>query len=287
MPYPKNFCLTIFNYDNDFFEKISQIKDLQYIILGEEIAPSTGNPHLQGYIQFSKPKRIDTARKLMQKIYPGCCITQAKGTDEENYVYCSKDGKFQEYGERKTVVQQGGRTDLTSIATRIMDEGEKVDDIIQMHPGQNAQYLRYMDRCESIALRKVYRDFMTKGFWLHGATGVGKTKIVYDTFEREDIYTHIDDKGWWDSYRGQKVVLIDDFRGGIPYNLLLKLCDRYPFSVPQRCRAPMPFTSKYIIITSSLPIDEVYHNLAQNDSIDQLMRRFTEIHFVLGTVIEF
>ena len=35
----------------------------------------------------------------------------------------------------------------------------------------------------------------------------------------------------------------------------------------------MPFLSKKIIITSALRPEEVYHNLSQHDSINQLKRR--------------
>ena len=69
-------------------------------------------------------------------------------------------------------------------------------------------------------------------------------------------------------------MIINDFRGGIAYNELLQLVDKWPHNVPRRGRPPIPFTSTLVYITSPHTPAEVYHNLAEHDSLDQLLRRF-------------
>ena len=72
------------------------------------------------------------------------------------------------------------------------------------------------------------------------------------------------------------MVIFDEFRGQIPFNELLRIVDIHPtYSVRRRCREPMPFISKKVIITSALPPWEVYKHLDQGDSLAQLYRRFT------------
>lgn len=97
---------------------------------------------------------------------------------------------------------------------------------------------------------------MTEGFWYYGETGVGKSHRAFAE-AGDDVYVWVDDNGWWDGYTGQEVVIINDFRGGIKYNELLQLIDKWPYSVRRRGRPPMPFTSKKIIITSSMSPDQV------------------------------
>lgn len=57
-------------------------------------------------------------------------------------------------------------------------------------------------------------------------------------------------------------------------NELLMMIDKHPnYFVRRRGREPLPFTSKKVIITSSMSPEEVYHNLAENDKLEQLLRR--------------
>ena len=76
-----------------------------------------------------------------------------------------------------------------------------------------------------------------------------------------------------EGYRQQDIVIINEFRGQIPYSELLDLIDKWPKTVKRRNREPVPFTSKHVIITSSLHPKDVYKNLSQTDKMDQLYRR--------------
>lgn len=58
-------------------------------IIGEEIG-ECGTPHLQGFVNFEDKIRF-TAFK---KICPRANLGVVKGTDEQNFTYCSKDGKY-------------------------------------------------------------------------------------------------------------------------------------------------------------------------------------------------
>lgn len=37
---------------------------------------------------------------------------------------------------------------------------------------------------------------------------------------------------WLDGYHGQKTIIFDEFYGWIKYDLLLRICDRYPLQLP-------------------------------------------------------
>lgn len=84
-------CFTYNNYTKDELNNIiSSISSKCYrYIIGEEVAPTTGTPHLQGFIIF-KTKNRPSCLKLTKKIHWEAC----KGTIEQNIKYCSKDGLF-------------------------------------------------------------------------------------------------------------------------------------------------------------------------------------------------
>jgi len=69
---------------------------------------------------------------------------------------------------------------------------------------------------------------------LIGNTGTGKTRAIFDKYP--DVYnvplpSDSTKQAWFDGYRGQEVVLLDDFYGQIGYAYMLQLCDRYKMDV--------------------------------------------------------
>lgn len=84
-------CFTYCNYTSAELTKILETlcsKCSRYIV-GEEIAPKTGTPHLQGWIKL-KCKNRPTSLKLMKQIH----WEKAKGDEASNVKYCSKEGKY-------------------------------------------------------------------------------------------------------------------------------------------------------------------------------------------------
>lgn len=90
----RGWCFTLNNYTEDQFKYLLEIKS-KYLIVGREIAPETGTPHLQGYIYFSSSKSFKNAKRLFpDRVH----LEAAKGTPEQNKIYCSKGGDFKEIG---------------------------------------------------------------------------------------------------------------------------------------------------------------------------------------------
>ena len=127
---------------------------------------------------------------------------------------------------------------------------------------------------------------MTQGVWIFGGTGVGKSEWAFEQ-GGESFYVYPYDNDWWDGYKCEDCVIIDEFRGQLPYNVILRMVDKHPnFYVRRRCREPMPFVSKKVIITSSLPPWKVFKNLDTQDSLNQLYRRFKIFEKKIDELIE-
>lgn len=270
----KNFEFTHNNYTEEDISKILSWK-CQYVVIGEEIAPTTGTPHLQGYVEFHSSVKWKTVTNKKNKDYGW--IDGWMNTSEKRcpITYCKKDGKFHEAGTPK---QQGKRNDLIELKDQILNNGLKVDDIAISQPFTYHAYGRTLNKIEDLAMRKKYRNFMTKGIWYWGPTGVGKSHAAYENFTPDTHYDMPDDKGWYDGYTQQETVILNDFRGHLKYEYLLKLVDKWPITLSRRGREPMPFMSKTVIVTSSLSPEQVYHRRHAEDDLKQFYERFTVIH---------
>ena len=264
----RNFCFT------SFTETIPDITDdVRFLAYGIEICPTTNKQHYQAFIIMKNQRSFSGMKKYLKGwLEADVHFEPIKGTIEDNEKYCSKDGSYKEFGSKP---KQGLRTDLIDLKDDIMSGKTSADSICIDNPEIYHQYGRTLTKIEDIYMRKQFRTEMTKGIWFYGATGVGKSHIAFENFTPETHYVVPNDNGWWDGYTQQDTIIINDFRGNIPYNEILQLVDKWPHSVRRRCREPMPFTSKTVIITSSLSPEEVFKNRNEKDKIEQLLRRFS------------
>lgn len=269
----RNVCFTLNNYSEEE-EKDIQSLDCGYLVYGYEIGEN-GTPHLQGYIEFRGSKRWTTLKNLNKRIH----WESRRGSSQQAINYCKKDGKYFEKGEPS---RQGERRDLEELKNDIIEEKTTVDEITINTPNYYHLYGRTLNKIEDIALRKKYRNWMTTCDWLYGKTGAGKSHKAFENYNPDTHYVYPNDNGWWDGYSGQEIVIINEFRGQITYSELLDLIDKWPKTVKRRNREPVPFLAKHIIITSSLRPEEVYFNLAENDRLEQLLRRITVAEVVRG-----
>lgn len=102
-------CFTIQNYDEEVEQKLYDIfqkLQLKYMIYGREIASTTGTRHLQGYFRglLCYRKTISAAGTFTHSTRGPMCIWSylmpAKGTEEDNWKYCTKSGDYVEIGQK-------------------------------------------------------------------------------------------------------------------------------------------------------------------------------------------
>jgi len=120
----KKWALTLFNYKMETV--IQRFQDVSSKgVIGVEICPETGREHLQCYIVFNNKVRANETYKLLKGHWE-----KAKGSDSENYRYCSKDGKFKSWGHFNTLIEHYkiNKDDLTREQVYIADKFNEKED---------------------------------------------------------------------------------------------------------------------------------------------------------------
>lgn len=232
---------------------------LTYLIFGLE---AVSTQHYQGYLETETKSSLSTMKKFLKRAH----WEKARGTPIEASEYCKKDGNFQEEGSLSP--GQGSRTDLQEIKKKIED-GATEFDLADQHFEKWVVYRRSFQRYTTLLQERRSWNTVVHVFW--GKTGTGKTRFCMDQVMDSSFWSPGDYK-WFDGYVGQNIVIFDDYRGEYPLQLLLKLCDRYPMSVPVK-GGFTEWSPKKIYITSNIHPNEWYPN-ADRYSISAMFRRF-------------
>lgn len=258
----RTWVFTVNNWTNKDRQCCIDLKTA-YLVFGEEICPSTGTPHLQGYVTLKSA----CTRSSLSKKMPRASLKVANGTEEENQIYCSKEMK--NVFERGKPCEQGKRTDHDEIK-EIIDNGGKLLDCFEANFGLTVRNYRGYERY--IQLKQKKRMEMPTIIWRWGDANTGKTRWVYDTFGVDNVFTK--PEGWYDGYEHETCFLIDDFdQHTMGDKELLRLLDRYPFQ-GQVKGTFVHINSPTMVITSDLPPQAFW---PIGNKLDQVLKRITEV----------
>lgn len=246
-------------------------KKVSFYSGGHEVAPTTGEHHVQGYLEVTKGLQwtYETFKTFLNKgnTWKGqsLWVKASKGSALENVKYTHKPenvgrweltkGEFRNYGQ--------GRSAAMAKVKTMLDTGATMKQVYSAEFEESAKHYRFF---------KEYRLVMTKPrswpmvvFYIHGPSGSGKSSIIERFWPLgDDTYWLTVPKAgqnvWWDGYDGQSTVVIDDWKPGYfgPGHVLFmqRLVDRYPFKVPVH-GGLVEFVSKVIVFTSNTPPDRI------------------------------
>jgi len=262
----RNFVFTWNNYPETASLTLQNLA-CKYVAYGEEVSPTTGTKHLQGFVSFNSPATHDQAKARM----PGCFVQAMAGSIAQNETYCSKSGVLVEHGEKPISNDNKGRAEKLrwQRAKDFAKEG-KLDEI-------DADIFI---RCYS-TLKRIKSDYAVKPepldpicIWIYGSTGTGKSFSVETQFP--NCYKKcMDDLKWFDGYSGEDAIYLEDIDkyqvkwGGV----LKRLADRWPMQAS--IKGSMAYIRpKYVLVTSNYRIDEIW---ADPQTVEPLQRRFVEI----------
>lgn len=287
------YCFTLHNWTADEREQLVALiqNKCKYGCFGEEVCPTTGRPHLQGYVYF--PNKVTW--NLLKGISRRICIAVAKGNAEQNRVYCSKSGTPEPnlvFFEAGTIPEQGKRSDyleltrqtilgtldIKSVAKRYR-ETEDEDDLKLI--SAFARHRKSMDglRAEMVAPR----DFRVaiEVIWCYGPTNVGKSHWIRTEVDKEDHFiipaptsrTHVP---WFPRYRGESICVLEDFRSDkFSFNFLLTMLDKMPMKVMIGTGDFCELAATKFYVSCPYHPNECYPEESESDR-KQLLRRISK-----------
>jgi len=244
MAQSRRWCFTLNNYNDS---DVACIEGLErtYICMGKEIGES-GTKHLQGYIVFPRKMRLGGCKKCIPKAH----WEITRGTHEEAANYCKKENDFYEsgkYQEKQEIFWAEVRNLI-----RTGDMEKLGDEYPQL-------WCVYGDKWENRVEWEHEKNIEPDNLWIHGDSGCGKTRWVLETYP--DAFHFSYKQGWWNGYRGQETVLMDDFD---PYFKAAQMhdfkrwWDRYEFPARIKGCADKMIRPKRFIITSNHTIEDCF-----------------------------
>lgn len=274
-------CRWIFTLNNytpaDMAAFVALEPDVLYGIVGEECGES-GTRHMQAYLHFKKRMYLSG----VSKIFPRAHWAIAKGTEQENWVYCSKETVYTEIGVR----QDKARSTRTSASRKRDREQEWEETRVLAIAGQLTSicaehYVKHYSNLRRIAQDNPCRhdtldiELEKTNLWIYGKPGTGKSRFARWVCN-EGQYNKNANK-WWDGYKDEHDALIDDFDKS--HHVLahhVKIwADRYGFTAETKGSSSTIRPSR-IIVTSNYAI----HDIGWDDvTIDAMRRRFKEVEF--------
>lgn len=260
----RRWCFTLNNYGPDDWESILAW-ECEYVVVGQEEGEN-GTPHLQGYVVFGAMKRLAAVRKLLDRAHWEC----AHGTSDQNFLYCTKEGFWEEAGVKPASDLGAAEKERWQSARDVATSGGDLD----LVPADI--FIRYYR-----TLKEIKKDYMAKvadaedvtGVWYYGPPGAGKSRKAREDYP--GAYLKMQNK-WWDGYQGEESVILDDLDCKELGHHIKIWADRYAFLAETKGGA-IQIRPKVLVITSNYSIEELFGENAEMCSA--IKRRFKVTHF--------
>lgn len=299
----RNWCVTINNPTEADLEAINHLNssvwmhNVKFAIFGEEIGEE-GTPHLQGYLELKDPRRLGWVSARLPRAH----LEVRKGKRHEAIAYCLKEIPisaksikdctglrlygFEDNFENLLALGQPSRSDGSPVAERLsviqamIQDGKTEKEIADDDFEVWCKYFRAFERYRTLITKP--RDHVVFVHVVQGPTGTGKSRWAMDNWSNAYWKQR---SNWWDGYSGHETVVIDEFYGWLPFDLLLRICDRYPLLVESKDGQIQFVAERVVITTNSLP-EEWYKTHIYFKSF---VRRVHKWHIMpkLGEHIEF
>ncbi len=270
-------------------------KGLSYYVISLEEAPTTGVKHIHLFFVTSKVRW-----STVQKRFPHAHIeSEVKGTPLQNKEYILKENDTLSDDKKKSIIDsmEWGTlpTEQTLDKRNILEEAEKLLDD-GLHPNEIYQRSILFRKYESLINKEFYSRRIAETpplrevsiFWHTGKSGSGKSYTYVKLVEKygiDNVFISADysNKGTslMDGYMAEKCVVLDEYKGELPYRMLLNLMEGYRLQIHCRYNNVYALYSELHITSIFSPEEAFKHMVGEDeqstDPIKQLLRRITTI----------
>lgn len=243
-----------------------------YFCMADEIA-TTGTYHTHIFLLAPSPIRFSTIKNR----FPTAHIEKAYGSAKTNRAYILKEGRWADTDKAETSVsgtfEEWGalpaekEEEAPEMFKLIQDlrAGKTVMEIIEDNP-KLAFRIREIETLRQAILEEKYsaENRALEVTYLYGASGTGKTRVIFEKHDRKSICRITDYGGRngvrFDAYHCQDVLVLEEFHSQIPISAMLNYLDIYPLTLPARYTDRIACYTK-VYITSNIPLEEQYRDI--------------------------
>lgn len=276
-------------------EILEAMKSVVYWCMSDEIGES-GTYHTHLYLHSTSGIRFSTIKKKFETAK----ILMAKGTAQQNRDYITKSGEkhkdkaetsvegtFEEWGEMP-VERQGRRNDLVDLYD-MLKAGMSDYQIIELMPESIANIER-LDKVRQILIQEDFKNQFRElqVNYVYGDTGAGKTRAIMERYGYSNVYRITDYSHPWDGYKGQDVVVFEEFRSGFSIGDALNYLDGYPVELPCRYNNKYACFTKVYVVTN-IPLARQYPVIQREQPATWLafLRRIHNVIYYNNGMIEY
>ena len=190
-----------------------------------------------------------------------------------NRDYIRKEGRWLDDGKHETnlpeTFEESGdlpperdkRQSVSSEILEMISSGASNAEILMQFPSAMNR-LQHIEAARQTLLenrfRSQWRDLQVTYLW--GKTGDGKTRSIMELYGYENVFHVTNYAHPFDDYRGQDVILFDEFRSSLPIADMLKFLDGYPLMLPCRYSNKVACFTK-VFLVSNIPLSDQYPNV--------------------------
>ena len=182
-----------------------------------------------------------------------------------------------EHGTIRHSDERGRRKDVDIVREAVLEKGLSADEIFLQVP-ESARMTSFVERL--VAARERAQNSAPREvevMWLYGPPGTGKTSLAVD-IGGDDFYRVTDYSHPFDSYAGEKTLILDEFDGSMPLSLVLNILDVWPMMLPARYVDRVAAYSKVVLVSNEAPWS--FYSWAAASQRQALARRINTIMYV-------
>lgn len=248
----RHWLVTVNNPTEEIHSYLRRLYDTEKVsyIIGQMEEGESGTPHIQYCVTFKEPARMAKLQKFDSKAHYEKCDNV-----EASRKYCSDRTKttlseVEEFGSAP--VQRNSKNDWDEVRKNA-EEG-KFDKIPSDILIRNYSNLRRVHADST----KVHDSEQTRGVWLWGPSGSGKSHFARTYFTEVSSRVFIKPQSkWWDGYTEEPVVILDDLDSDCLSHYLKIWADKYG------CRGEIKGSTialkhKVLVVTSNYAIHELF-----------------------------
>ena len=246
-------------------ERVTDLRDrfdtddkCEYAVCGREQTPTTGKEHLHVIAYYENAiSRKGVMNRIEFKKGEGQ-IDPQRGSHKQASDYCEKDGDI---AFVVGVIPTGENTPRSAwdLILDMVEAGATDTEIMRAYPAQYARCYGGIGNMRMTALADGLNEYHpVEVTYLYGGTGSGKTRSVLDGMAEHprDVFRITDYKHPFDNYRGQKIIMFEEFRSSLPIEQMLNYLDCRRMELPCRYSNKVSGWDTVYLVTNIAPEEQ-------------------------------